>query len=189
MKVVYWWKLSIDESCLLMKVVYWWKLSVDERCLSMKVFNWWNLSIGDKAAFLGFLLDPTTHHSVIALTQSHGDLVTEHVCHLTRSWLYIHHRARFRALDLWDALIWAPFLPVISSKICSFACWPRFMLWQLHHPLFSFVVRWPSCLLRVWLCEPSLIGKSRGVASKNKDWDWWKLSTDESCLLMKVVYW
>ena len=60
---------------------------------------------GDKAAFLGFLLDPTTHHSVIALTQTHGDLVTEHVCHLTRSWLYIHHRARFRALDLWEALI------------------------------------------------------------------------------------
>ena len=60
---------------------------------------------GDKAAFLGFLLDPTTHHSVISLTQSHGDLVTEHVCHLTRSWLYIHHRARFRALDIWEALI------------------------------------------------------------------------------------
>ena len=60
---------------------------------------------GDKAAFLGFLLDPTTHHSVISLTQTHGDLVTEHTCHLTRSWLYIHHRARFRALDLWEALI------------------------------------------------------------------------------------
>ena len=28
MKVVYWWKLSIDESYLLMKVVYWWKLSL-----------------------------------------------------------------------------------------------------------------------------------------------------------------
>ena len=53
MKVVYWWKLSIDESCLLMKVVdesfhvdescllmkvvYWWKLSTDESCLLMKV--------------------------------------------------------------------------------------------------------------------------------------------------------
>ena len=63
------------------------------------------IASGDKAAFLGFLLDPTTHHLVISLTQSHGDLVTEHVCHLTRSWLYIHHRARFRALDLWEALI------------------------------------------------------------------------------------
>ena len=38
--------------------------------------------------------------------------------------------------------------------------------------LFSFVVRWPFCLLRVWLCEPSLIRKSCGVVSKNKDWDW-----------------
>ena len=60
---------------------------------------------GEKADFLGFLLNPTTHHSVIALTQVYGDLVIEHVCHLTRSWLYIHHRARFRALDIWEALI------------------------------------------------------------------------------------
>ena len=38
MKVVYWWwKLSIDESCLLMNVVYWWKLSSDGSCLLMKV--------------------------------------------------------------------------------------------------------------------------------------------------------
>ena len=63
------------------------------------------IASGDKDDFLGFLLNPTTHHSVISLTQSHGDIVTEHVCHLTRTWLYIHHRARFRALDLWEALI------------------------------------------------------------------------------------
>ena len=60
---------------------------------------------GDKAGFLSFLLDPTTHHTVISLTQTHGDEVTEHVCHLTRSWLFFHHRARFRALGLWEALI------------------------------------------------------------------------------------
>ena len=58
----------------------------------------------DSASFLAFLLDPTTNHSVISLSQTHGDLVTEHVCHLTRSWLYIHHRARLRALELWDYL-------------------------------------------------------------------------------------
>ena len=62
------------------------------------------IASGDKDDFLGFLLNPTTHHSVISLTQSQGDIVTEHVCHLTRTWLYLHHRARFRALDLWEAL-------------------------------------------------------------------------------------
>ena len=46
-KFVYWWKLSIDESFLLMKVVYWWKLSIDESCLLMKVVYWWNLSIDE----------------------------------------------------------------------------------------------------------------------------------------------
>ena len=47
MKVVYWLKLSIDESCLLMKVDYWWKLSIGEGCLLMKVVYWWKLSIDD----------------------------------------------------------------------------------------------------------------------------------------------
>ena len=53
MKVVYWWSLSIDESCffdescLLMRVVYWWKLSFDERCLLMKVVQWWKLPIDE----------------------------------------------------------------------------------------------------------------------------------------------
>ena len=37
MKVVNWWKLFIDESCLLMKVINWWKLSFDENCLLMKL--------------------------------------------------------------------------------------------------------------------------------------------------------
>ena len=45
MKVVFWWKLSIVESCLLMKVVYCWKLFIDESCLLMKVVYWWKLSI------------------------------------------------------------------------------------------------------------------------------------------------
>ena len=41
--VVYWWKLSFDESCLLMKVANWWKLSNEEKmsndkkCLRLKV--------------------------------------------------------------------------------------------------------------------------------------------------------
>ena len=45
MIVVYWWKLSINENCLLMKVVYWWKLSIDECCILMSVVYWWKSKI------------------------------------------------------------------------------------------------------------------------------------------------
>ena len=51
----YWWKLCIDESCLLMKVVYWWKLSTDERCLFLKVVYWWMLSIDESCLLLKFV--------------------------------------------------------------------------------------------------------------------------------------
>ena len=47
MKVVYCWKLFIDESCLLKKVVYWWKLSMVESCLLRKVVYWWKFSIDE----------------------------------------------------------------------------------------------------------------------------------------------
>ena len=61
---------------------------------------------GEKEAFLSFLLDPTTQPTVLALVQTHGQEVIDQVCMLTRTWLYFQHRARFRALGLWDALIW-----------------------------------------------------------------------------------
>ena len=60
---------------------------------------------GEKEAFLSFLLDPTTQPTVLALVQTHGQEVIDQVCMLTRTWLYFQHRARFRALGLWDALI------------------------------------------------------------------------------------
>ena len=60
---------------------------------------------GEKDTFLSFLLDPTTQPTVIALAQTHGQEVIHQVCMLTRTWLYLHHRARFRALGLWEALI------------------------------------------------------------------------------------
>ena len=46
-KVVCWWKLSFDEICLLMKVVYCWNLFINESCLLMKVVYWWKLSIDE----------------------------------------------------------------------------------------------------------------------------------------------
>ena len=59
----------------------------------------------DREAFLSFLLDPTTQPTVLALVQTHGQEVIDQVCMLTRTWLYFQHRARFRALGLWDALL------------------------------------------------------------------------------------
>ena len=54
--------------------------------------------------FLAFLLDPTTNARVITLAQQVGKDVISGVSFLTRSWLYEHHRARLRALGLWQAL-------------------------------------------------------------------------------------
>ena len=54
--------------------------------------------------FLAFLLNPSTHPSVIALAQILGEKVIEELCYLTRSWLHILHCARYRALGLWQYL-------------------------------------------------------------------------------------
>ena len=54
--------------------------------------------------FLSFLLNPSTHPLVIALSQQLGKQATDELCFLTRSWLYTLHCARFRALGLWQYL-------------------------------------------------------------------------------------
>ena len=54
--------------------------------------------------FLAFLLNPTTHPEVLSLAHQHGKRAMEDVSFLTRSWLYEHHRARFRALGLYSCL-------------------------------------------------------------------------------------
>ena len=59
---------------------------------------------GNPSDFLSFLLDPSTRAPVISFAQSHGRQVIDDLCKLTRTWLYIHHRARYRALGLWSAL-------------------------------------------------------------------------------------
>ena len=55
-------------------------------------------------AFLAFLLDPASQPPVLALMQEQGKDILKEVCHLTRTWLYQLHRARFRALGLWEYL-------------------------------------------------------------------------------------
>ena len=59
---------------------------------------------GEPADFLPFLLDPTTRAPVLALAQRCGRQVIDDLCLLTRTWLYLHHKARYRALGLWSAL-------------------------------------------------------------------------------------
>ena len=60
---------------------------------------------GDSANFLAFLLDPGSQAAVISLAQQHGSFLLDELCHLTRTWLFQHHRARFRALGLWEWLV------------------------------------------------------------------------------------
>ena len=43
MTVIKWWKLSIEESYLVVKDIFWWKLASDESYLVMKVILWWKL--------------------------------------------------------------------------------------------------------------------------------------------------
>ena len=64
-----------------------------------------SLAASEPDDFLAFLLDPCSHAASLALAQQHGQVVLDQLCHLTRSWLYTHHLARFRALDLWERLI------------------------------------------------------------------------------------
>ena len=63
-----------------------------------------SVSVASQDNFLAFLLNPTTHPEVIGLAQQHGKRAMEDVSFLTRSWLYEHHRARYRALGLYSCL-------------------------------------------------------------------------------------
>ena len=60
---------------------------------------------GDADTFLAFLLDPSLQAPVLTLAGQLGSFVVDELCHLTRTWLYQHHRARYRALGLWEYLV------------------------------------------------------------------------------------
>ena len=63
-----------------------------------------NYADGETEEFLAFLLSPAEQAPVLALVQQEGRDVVSQVCHLARTWLFQHHRARFRALGLWEYL-------------------------------------------------------------------------------------
>ena len=58
-------------------------------------------SLGPPLAFLAFLVDPTTQPLVISLTQTHGTIITEKLCYMTRTWLFYMHKERLKLLQLW----------------------------------------------------------------------------------------
>ena len=63
-----------------------------------------SMATADSDTFVAFLLNPSTQAPVLALAQELGQLVVDELCHLTRTWLYNLHCARFRALGLWQYL-------------------------------------------------------------------------------------
>ena len=58
-------------------------------------------SVGDNCEFLAFLVDPTTQPTVISLTQTHGSIIIEKLCYMTRTWLFMMHKQRLKLLNLW----------------------------------------------------------------------------------------
>ena len=62
------------------------------------------MAAADPETFAAFLLNPSTQAPVLALAQEHGHQVVDDLCHLTRTWLYTLHCARYRALGLWQFL-------------------------------------------------------------------------------------
>jgi hypothetical protein len=59
-------------------------------------------SLSDPSSFLSFLLDPTTHPPVIALSQKHGSVINDQLCYLTRTWLFFMHKERLKLMNLWN---------------------------------------------------------------------------------------
>ena len=81
----------------LVRAVALWKSFLVENPILFPVVK--HYSLGD--SFLSFLLDPTTNPLVISLTQTHGTLITEKLCYMTRTWLFYMHKERLKQLGLW----------------------------------------------------------------------------------------
>ena len=62
------------------------------------------MASSDPSVFLSFLLDPSTNHLSLALSQQLGNQIIDQLCYLTRTWLHTLHVARYRALGLWEYL-------------------------------------------------------------------------------------
>jgi hypothetical protein len=83
----------------LVRAVALWKSFLSENPILFPVVK--HFSLGDPTIFLSFLLDPTTQPQVISLTQSHGTIITEKLCYMTRTWLFYIHKERLKLLGLW----------------------------------------------------------------------------------------
>ena len=61
-----------------------------------------HFSLADSDVFLSFLLDPSTHPPVIALSQTLGSVIIDQLCYMTRTWLFQLHKERLKLLNLWS---------------------------------------------------------------------------------------
>ena len=60
-----------------------------------------NLLLGPSDVLLKFILDPSTHPTVITLGQVYGEEIYRQVFHLTRSWCFALHKVRSLTLGIW----------------------------------------------------------------------------------------
>jgi hypothetical protein len=56
---------------------------------------------GSADSLMQFLLDASTHPTVISLTQLYGPNILQKVFHLTRSWCFAVHKERAKILGRW----------------------------------------------------------------------------------------
>ena len=56
---------------------------------------------GSVNTLMQFLLDASTHPTVISLTQLYGPNILQKVFHLTRSWCFAVHKERAKILGRW----------------------------------------------------------------------------------------
>ena len=84
----------------LVKAVTLWKIFLLENPVLFPLIK--HFSLGPPETFLAFLVDPTTQPLVIALTQTHGSIISEKLCYMTRTWLFYMHKERLKLLGLWN---------------------------------------------------------------------------------------
>ena len=82
------------------KIVDLW-LSTNLHCIFKLVSD---VLLGPPEVLLNFILDASTHPTVISLHQTYGDQVFSIVFHLTRTWCFYMHRERAKLLGQWHSL-------------------------------------------------------------------------------------
>ena len=140
MKVVYWWRLSIDESCFLMKVVYWWELSIDESYLLMNVVYWWKLSSDGSCLLMKVIIVK----EVISCDVSPVAMFTTYI-----SLIHFHPLKSVLIHFHLPSSIFIHFYPISSTFFCYRPFHPQsHLMWHLFNfssvCVFKCLLKWPA---------------------------------------------